>query len=77
MSELEKRNQLFTAALGEYEFKGFTLNETEDFIELRQNGVLVDRFTLKVPIAAIRNSCKCWLIKNGDFGGGINFEAAT
>jgi hypothetical protein len=61
------RDALFTAALGTYESKGFTLNENEDCIELRYLGSLVDRFSWQVPLAAIRNSCSAWMIKNGDF----------
>jgi hypothetical protein len=65
MTELEQRNALFTAALREYEHKGFTLNEAEDCIELRHNGLLVDKFSWQVPIAAIRNSCEAHLILDG------------
>ena len=69
------RDALFTAALGTYEGKGFTLNETEDCIELRYRGALVDRFSWQVPLVAIRNSCASWLIKLGEFGPGVTIEA--
>lgn len=70
-TELGFRNQLFTAALGEFEHKGFTLEEQEDCIELRHYGLLVDKFSWQVPIAAIRNSCKAHLILDG---GDISYQ---
>ena len=53
-------DKYFSATLrnkdNDYEAKGFTLNETEDCIELRQHGMLVDRFSFEAPMQAIRNS---------------------
>ena len=77
---MNMRDAFFSATLRDkttdYESQGFTLNETEDNIELRHHGVLVDRFTFHAGMDAVRASCKCWLIKQGDFGTlGITTEA--
>ena len=64
-TELDMRNQLFSAALGAYEFQGFTLNELEDCIELRcVKCGLVDRFTNHATFKAIQGSCQAHEIKS-------------
>ena len=78
----QMRDAFFSAALRDkntdYHAQGFTLNEHEDGFELRQYGQLVDRFTAYAGMDAIRASCKCWLIKNGNFGTlGITIEAQS
>ena len=75
-TSLDQRNALFTASLGEYADKGFTLNETEDGLELRRHNQLCDRFTWQATFTAIRNACQAWMIKEGDFGGGIEYGGA-
>jgi len=66
---------LLVKSLGEYAKKGFTLNDRGEFLELRRYGNLREKFTWDAPIMAIQNACQSWLIKDGDFGGGIEFGA--